>query len=76
MAGIPDQKQVEAVKAWVVLRPEEKITSRGAAGVLQGKTDGLQGAQVYRVPRSAAENPGWKDIETSTAGRGENKTAQ
>jgi len=26
VAGIPDQKQVEAVKAWVTLRPGEKVT--------------------------------------------------
>ena len=26
VAGIPDQKQVEAVKAWVILRPGEKVT--------------------------------------------------
>ncbi|MCX6006416.1 MAG: AMP-binding protein [Chloroflexi bacterium] len=45
VAGIPDQKQVEAVKAWVVLRPEEKITSEELQAYCKEKLT------AYKVPR-------------------------
>jgi len=45
VAGIPDQRQVEAVKAWVVVRPEEKITSEELQAYCKEKLT------AYKVPR-------------------------
>ena len=45
VAGIPDQRQVEAVKAWVVVRPEEKITPEELQAYCKEKLT------AYKVPR-------------------------
>jgi long-chain acyl-CoA synthetase len=45
VAGIPDQIQVEAVKAWVVLRPGEKVS----AGELQAYC--RERLTAYKVPK-------------------------
>jgi acyl-CoA synthetase (AMP-forming)/AMP-acid ligase II len=39
----------------------------GYSRLLQREPDGLQAAQVYRVPRRAAEDQRWQDSETSSA---------
>jgi long-chain acyl-CoA synthetase len=45
VAGIPDQYQVEAVKAWVVLRPGEKLTIEELQAYCKKKLT------VYKVPK-------------------------
>ncbi len=45
VAGIPDQRQVEAVKAWVVLRPGEKITPEELQAFCKDKLT------AYKVPK-------------------------
>jgi long-chain acyl-CoA synthetase len=45
VAGIPDQKQVEAVKAWVVLKSGEKLTSEELQAFCKDKLT------AYKVPR-------------------------
>ncbi len=41
VAGIPDAKQGEAVKAWVVLAGRQDGYGRGDTGLVQGETGGL-----------------------------------
>jgi long-chain acyl-CoA synthetase len=45
VAGIPDQKQVEAVKAWVVVRPGGKITPEDLQAYCKEKLT------AYKVPK-------------------------
>lgn len=45
VAGIPDQKQVEAVKAWVILRPGEKVTEVDLQNFCKDKLT------AYKVPK-------------------------
>jgi long-chain acyl-CoA synthetase len=45
VAGIPDQKQVEAVKAWVVLRPGGNVTQEDLQAYCKEKLT------AYKVPR-------------------------
>jgi long-chain acyl-CoA synthetase len=45
VAGIPDQKQVEAVKAWVVVRPQEKVTPEELQAYCKEKLT------AYKVPK-------------------------
>ena len=45
VAGIPDQKQVEAVKAWVVVRPGENITPEQLQDFCREKLT------AYKVPK-------------------------
>jgi long-chain acyl-CoA synthetase len=45
VAGIPDPKQVEAVKAWVVVRPEQKITPEELQAYCKDKLT------AYKVPK-------------------------
>jgi long-chain acyl-CoA synthetase len=45
VAGIPDQKQVEAVKAWVILRPGEKVTEADLQSFCKDKLT------AYKVPK-------------------------
>ena len=45
VAGIPDRKQVEAVKAWVVIRPGEKITAEDLQTYCKEKLT------AYKVPK-------------------------
>ncbi len=45
VAGIPDQRQVEAVKAWVVVKPEEKVTPEDLQAYCKDKLT------AYKVPR-------------------------
>jgi len=45
VAGIPDAKQVEAVKAWVILRPGEKLTAEELQSFCKDKLT------AYKVPK-------------------------
>jgi len=45
VAGIPDQKQVEAVKAWVILRPGEKVSEEDLQNYCKDKLT------AYKVPK-------------------------
>jgi long-chain acyl-CoA synthetase len=45
VAGIPDARQVEAVKAWVVLRPGEKLTAEELQAFCREKLT------AYKVPK-------------------------
>jgi long-chain acyl-CoA synthetase len=45
VAGIPDAQQVEAVKAWVVLRPGERMTGDDLQAFCKGKLT------AYKVPK-------------------------
>ena len=45
VAGIPDQKQVEAVKAWIILRPGEKVTAEELQAYCRDKLT------AYKVPK-------------------------
>jgi long-chain acyl-CoA synthetase len=45
VAGIPDQKQVEAVKAWVILRPGEKVTEADLQNYCKDRLT------AYKVPK-------------------------
>jgi long-chain acyl-CoA synthetase len=45
VAGIPDQKQVEAVKAWVILRPGEKVSEEELLNYCKDKLT------AYKVPK-------------------------
>ncbi len=45
VAGIPDAKQVEAVKAWVILRPGEKVSAEELQSYCKDKLT------AYKVPK-------------------------
>jgi long-chain acyl-CoA synthetase len=45
VAGIPDQKQVEAVKAWVVVKPGEKLNAEDLQAFCKDKLT------AYKVPK-------------------------
>jgi len=46
VAGIPDARQVEAVKAWVVLRPGEKLTAEELQAFCRDRLT------AYKVPKA------------------------
>ena len=69
VAGVPDEYQGEAVKAWVVSARRPAGHGRRAARLLPRKAGRLQGPETHRVPRHAAQDDG-RQGAAARAGQG------
>ena len=68
VAGVPDEYQGEAVKAWVVLREGQQVTVDELRAYCRVRLTGYKVPKTRRVPRVAAQDDGGEGV-TARAGQ-------